>query len=113
LNCELCGCWREKIEMGKYFIIVDVGCIECGEQTEVKGIYKTRKAAAKAFDKVAKELKIENWKPRGRFLELLGLHEKNETTYLGGTGYFNGGQHALELHIYPAKEIEKESQQST
>lgn len=31
--------------MAKKFVVVDTGCIECGESTEVLGIYRTRKAA--------------------------------------------------------------------
>jgi len=87
------------------YIIVDVGCIECGEQTEVKGIYNSKKEAKKGFEKIATELGIEKYEPRGGFLELFGLHDKPESTYLGGCGYFTGGQHALELHVFPATKL--------
>lgn len=92
----------------KKYIIVDVGCIECGEQTEVVGIYTTKKSAEEAFNEYAESKGIKKWEPRGGFLELLGLYEASESTYLGGCGYFDGGQHAIELHVFPPQEIPKE-----
>lgn len=94
-----------------YFIIVDVGCIECGEQTEILGIYQSKSAAKKAFGRFAKERKIEKWEPRGGFLEVLGLYKKSKSTFIGGCGYFNGGQHALELHHFPAQALAESEQE--
>jgi hypothetical protein len=31
----------------KKYVVVDIGCIECGESTEILGIYNTRKDAKK------------------------------------------------------------------
>ena len=77
------------------FVIVDVGCIECGEQTEVVGIYATEEAAKSAFEEYAGACGVTEWSPRGGFLEMLAAPRN---TYVGGTGYFSGGQHAIELH---------------
>jgi hypothetical protein len=32
------------------WILIDVGCIECAEQTEVVGVYPTQEAAETAYD---------------------------------------------------------------
>jgi hypothetical protein len=87
------------------WIIVDVGCIECGEQTEIRGVFNTLQETQTAFDQICKELDLKEWEPRGGFLEALGLHEKSETTYIGGTGYYTRGQRALEVHKFPPTKI--------
>lgn len=89
----------------EWFVIVDVGCIECGEQTEVVGVYATEDEAKAAFEAAA-TARVAKWEPRGGILEFLGLHGKSRSTYLGGCGYFAGGQHALELHVVPARILE-------
>lgn len=94
------------------FVIVDVGCIECGEQTEVVGIYDTLDAAKQDFEVACRERGIEKWEPRGGFLEMLGLHDAKKTTYVGGTGYFSGGQHALEIHQLPPRTLEAKAQEA-
>jgi hypothetical protein len=91
--------------MAERFVLVDVGCIECGEQTEVLGIFDTEQDVGAAFEAAAKARDIKNWEPRGGILEFLGLHNHEETTYLAGCGYFTGGQHALEVHVFPARKI--------
>ena len=88
------------------FFIVDVGCIECGEQTEMLGWYSDEERAAQAFDELAKERDIEKWEPRGGMLEFMGLYKKSESSFLGGCGYFTRGQRALELHVLPPRNIE-------
>jgi predicted lipoprotein with Yx(FWY)xxD motif len=81
------------------WIIVDVGCIECAEQTEVVGTYPTKEAAELAFDAAAKTRGIKQWEPRGGPLEMFTAEKKaNETTFRGGCGYHINGQRALELH---------------
>jgi len=95
---------------GERFIIVDVGCIECGEQTEVVGIFQDEKEVESAFEEYCKSKEIENWSPRGGFLELLGLYNAEKSTYLGGTGYFDGGQHAIEIHVFPARALPKKEE---
>ena len=89
------------------YVIVDVGCIECGEQTEVRGLFDTLEEAKEELDKLCDKLGIEKYEPRGGFLEFLGLYGHKETTYLGGTGYFTKGQRALELHQFPPRQIEE------
>jgi len=86
------------------YILIDVGCIECGEQTEVLGIFDTREHAEKAYNKFCKINNLEA-ESRGGILEFIGLHNKRKTTYLYGNGYFNGGQHALEIHQFPARKL--------
>ena len=58
------------------------------------------------FSKIAKEKGIEKWEPRGGFLEFFGLQNKNESTFVGGCGFFTTGHHALELHILPARKVD-------
>lgn len=94
-------------EQVQVYIIVDVGCIECGEQTEVVGVYDTAEETEAAFTAAAKARNIEEWEPRGGFLEMLGLYKHDETTYVNGCGYFTGGQHALEIHRLPPRELKQ------
>lgn len=89
------------------WVIVDVGCIECGEQTEVLGVFDDEIEAKKAFEQHVESRGIKKWQPRGGFLEMLGLHGHTETTFIGGAGYFVGGQRTLELHVLPAIKIEQ------
>lgn len=96
--------------MSEMFVVVDVGCIECGEQTEVIAICETMEQAQAAFESACTTRGIKKWEPRGGFLELLGTHGKNELTYIGGTGYFTGGQRALEIHVFPPRKTEAESE---
>jgi hypothetical protein len=83
------------------WINVDVGCIECGEQTEAVAVCDTEDTAKDAFDEAARLRDIKEWKPCSGLLELLGEKDPGKTTYRGGTGYFTGGQRALELHEVP------------
>ena len=39
----------------KVFVAVDIGCIECGEESRVIGIYPTREAAEQALIRPAAE----------------------------------------------------------
>ncbi len=89
------------------FVLVDVGCIECGEQTEIVGVFDTQDEAVAIADEYAKKKNITDWEPRGGILEFCGLYGKEISTYLGGCGYFDGGQHAIELHVFPARKIER------
>ena len=81
------------------FIIVDVGCIECSEQTTICAIVDTKEEAQKRFLELCKELGIKKWEACRGILEI--LTNSSGTTYIGGTGYFTSGQRALEVHQYP------------
>lgn len=87
------------------YLIVDVGCIECGEQTEVLGMFDSEADAKAAMYEACRAREIDEWHPRGGMLEFVGLHGQTETTYCGGIGYFDGGQRALELHVFPARSL--------
>lgn len=43
------------------FVAVDIGCIECGEDSNVLGIFATKEQADKACDK-ASEKQLKNWR---------------------------------------------------
>jgi len=94
------------VEKEERFVLVAVGCIECGKQTEVLGIFNSEEEISEAFEKFAKEKGIEEWSPRGGILEFIGQYEKSHSSYLGGCGYFDGGQFALEVHVVPKRELE-------
>lgn len=61
-----------------YWVIVDVGCIECGESTSILGVY-TDVGEAKA---------------------------DSERRGIVFGDYFNGGQHSVELHPWPVAGVE-------
>lgn len=81
----------------KTWIIVDVGCIECEEPTQLRGVFHTEDEATEAWNKICEELKAAMWVPGWRSRVL----EEGATTYLLGANYFTGGQHYLELHVWP------------
>lgn len=64
------------------FVLVDVGCIECGEATEVVGVYATRDEAVAQVRRIA--VKIDKEIP----------DDFDEW----GLSYFTGGQRRLEIH---------------
>lgn len=81
------------------YIIVDIGCIECGESSIVRYVTTSKSSATVKFKKICEELKIEKWEPAGGFLEIFRKRNTDvDTTYVYGIGYFTGGQHSLELH---------------
>ena len=43
------------------FVAVDIGCIECGEDSNVLGIFATKEQADKVCDK-AREEQLKNWR---------------------------------------------------
>lgn len=47
------------------FVAVDVGCIECGEDSNVIGIFATKAQAVKACDEAREQL--ENWRGQHMF----------------------------------------------
>lgn len=51
-----------------YYVVVDIGCIECGEPSEVIGIYKDAKKAEKMLREIEKiyDDADENGKVHGR-----------------------------------------------
>ena len=42
------------------FVAVDIGCIECGEDSNVLGIFATKEQAGKACDK-ARDEELKKW----------------------------------------------------
>ena len=43
------------------FVAVDIGCIECGEDSNVLGIFGTKEMAVEACDK-ARDEQLKNWR---------------------------------------------------
>jgi hypothetical protein len=71
------------------WVLIDVGCIECGEQTNVLAVHSDEGKAYEAFQAMNRKL----CKSAGRI----------STAEYGGTrgyesSYFDNGQHSLELH---------------
>ena len=50
----------------KYYVAVDIGCIECGEESDVLGIFTTKKQAQKELNKASKAQQI-NWTGQHHF----------------------------------------------
>lgn len=70
--------------MGEY-VIVDIGCIECGEETEVVGIYSSMKQAEADYKAYLAKVEANDW-----------------------GAYFHGGQHSVELiAVQPVAKKEK------
>ena len=42
------------------YVAVDIGCLECGESSDVLGIFKDKKQAQKVLDE-AEELQAKDW----------------------------------------------------
>jgi hypothetical protein len=78
--------------MSPLWIVVDVGCIECSESTELVGVYKTEDAAMKAAYAAARD--------RGgrtaRGLAHFGANEK-------GFSYFSDGDHRVMVLFWEEK----------
>ena len=43
-----------------YYVLIDIGCIECGEETTVIGVFTDKAKAEKLLNKYEK-LQAENW----------------------------------------------------
>src|SRR4051812_35035424 len=65
------------------FVLVDVGCIECGESTEVLAVFTDESAGREAF--MAR-------------CALIGEKPQLDYGWPLYAGYFTGGQRSLELH---------------
>lgn len=50
--------------MSKVFVVVDTGCIECGVETLVLGVFKTKQKAVAVRD--AQVAKFNNWRGGGQ-----------------------------------------------
>jgi len=71
--------------MKTIFVVIDVGCLECGEETTVLKVCRTRAKANELVTALAKE--------RG---EKIATHD-NSCSF----GYFTAGQHAVGVYLYP------------
>lgn len=62
--------------VGKLFVAVDIGCIECGEQSSVLGVFDNEEAAELVRDKAQKKQSKE-WKGQHDFqvFEVPGLNQ--------------------------------------
>ena len=67
------------------YVVVDIGCIECGEPSGVLGIFTNEEEAEKVAEKYA-EIQSNNWSGQHHF-EIFEVKEENielynEKTYL-------------------------------
>jgi len=99
--------------MKRYAVVVDVGCIECGEATEVLFVSEDFNEALKYW------IKYTNGKNKPIEREELDMtinyikqwttsFEEDSNTYLISKDYFSSGQHSVELHLYPNVEAFKD-----
>jgi hypothetical protein len=52
--------------MTTYYVAVDIGCIECGESSNVLGIFDDESSAQKACDE-ASDIQAKNWHGQHNF----------------------------------------------
>ena len=75
--------------MSKTYVLVDVGCIECGESTSVRHVTTSRQKALAAFNAALGELDCSSGSD---------WDEPDQGCWKSAS-YFIGGQHSLELHV--------------
>lgn len=61
------------------YVVVDIGCIECGEQSGVLGIFTNKKEAEKVAKKY-KEIQSNNWCGQ-HFFEIFEVKEEDVEVY--------------------------------
>ena len=61
------------------YVVVDIGCIECGEQSGVLGIFTDKKEAEKTAKKY-KEKQANNWSGQ-HYFEIFEVKEENVEVY--------------------------------
>ena len=59
-----------------YYVVVDIGCIECGEPTHVLGIFNNKKEANKILEE-HEERQREHWSGQHSF-EIFEIEELNK-----------------------------------
>jgi hypothetical protein len=87
----------------KYAVVIDVGCIECGEETKVIYVSHDPEEAYQHYKKYIKEHDETDAPNTWKWLtkQLQSADERADATELDSTGYFSSGQHSVELHLYP------------
>ena len=53
-------------EVKMYFVAIDIGCIECGEESALLGVFSSEDKAQRVCDK-ARKLQDEHWKGQHSF----------------------------------------------
>jgi len=61
------------------YVVLDIGCIECGEQSAILGIFDDKKKAQKVRDKYS-EIQENNWTGQ-HFFEIVEVKEENVELY--------------------------------
>lgn len=61
------------------YVVLDIGCIECGEQSAILGIFDDKKKAEKVRDKYS-EIQENNWQGQ-HFFEIVEIKEENVELY--------------------------------
>ena len=61
----------------KYYVLVDIGCIECGEESGVLGIF-TNKKKAKMVAKKYEKIQSDNWSGQ-HYFEIFEIDEIDKT----------------------------------
>ena len=82
------------------YVIVDVGCIECGEYTKVVGVFGSEEAAYGTWIEylAAVGANTERYEPSSGLKIFLNGESAVEAGLINEQGYFDGGQHSVELH---------------
>jgi hypothetical protein len=75
--------------MSDLYVVLDIGCIECREETRVVSIYPDKEAAIESANRYARQKGADP------------LQESDPLQInLLETEYFEGGQHSIEIHAY-------------
>lgn len=61
------------------YVVVDIGCIECGEESSVLGIFQDKETAEKVAEKY-KKIQRENWTGQ-HYFEIFEVNKENVELY--------------------------------
>jgi hypothetical protein len=85
------------------FVIVDVGCIECGEPSKIVGVFKSKDKAEESFKAYLKKVGAsEKYEPSSDMKLFLQAEKMQENRQITEQGYFDGGQHSVEVYTCDA-----------
>ncbi len=87
----------------EFWVLIDIGCIKCGGQSELLGIYGTEARALDAFAVAAKEYESVTYEYRDGILNDPAIYKDGKTSFMGGAIRY---ARALEIHRWPPVDLE-------